>query len=211
MTDDELRAEYTSRHQATLSPVAHRLAEHLRGSVSDLPRIDRVSARAKGIDRFMGKATKVIGGGGRKYADPLNQIQDQIGARIITFYLQDVEAAAAAIERYYNRIELRSVVPESFNEFGYESKHYVLALPEDVFEDGADRRRAPKFFELQIRTLFQHAWSEAEHDVGYKATQELTLLQRRQMAFAAAQAWGADHIFSTLNRELADPTAPKRV
>ena len=60
----------------------------------------------------------------------------------------------------------------------------------------------PGFFELQIKTLFQHAWAEADHDLGYKpGTVPLTSAQRRKIAFTSAQAWGADHMFDELFRE----------
>jgi ppGpp synthetase/RelA/SpoT-type nucleotidyltranferase len=60
----------------------------------------------------------------------------------------------------------------------------------------------PEFFELQIKTLFQHAWSEAHHDIGYKAVRPLTSDERRKMAFTAAQAWGVDVIFEDLSQAL---------
>lgn len=57
----------------------------------------------------------------------------------------------------------------------------------------------PEFFELQIKTLFQHAWSEAEHDLAYKPELgELDEVELRKLAFTAAQAWGADEIFEDL-------------
>lgn len=133
-------------------------------SLAGTPRIDRVSARAKTPQRFLGKAQKLNTDGSRKYSDPL----DQVGARVIVFYLKDVETISETVERYYTRIERKDLVPESLREFGYVGKHYILGLPEDVFDDGADRDRLPRFFELQVKTLFQHAWSEAEHDLGYK-------------------------------------------
>lgn len=49
---------------------------------------------------------------------------------------------------------------------------------------------------------FQHAWSEANHDLAYKPTGELTDDQQRLFAFTAAQAWGADRIFPELRAEL---------
>ena len=94
------------------------------------------------------------------------------------------------------------LIPESENAFGYVGKHYILVIPEDLFEDDAVREKMPAFFELQIKTLFQHAWSEASHDLGYKPSESLSTLQKRQMAFTAAQAWGADQVFSTLQKEL---------
>ena len=72
-----------------------------------------------------------------------------------------------------------------------------MFIPEAILPVGPSGS-FPKFFELQIRTLFQHAWAEAEHDVGYKPTQPLKLEERRKIAFTAAQAWGADTIFQEL-------------
>jgi ppGpp synthetase/RelA/SpoT-type nucleotidyltranferase len=141
--------------------------------------------------------------GVKKYDRPFQQIQDQVGARVITFYLDDVIAVASTIERYFKRIETRDMVPDSESEFGYIGKHYILAVPDDVYpDDEGEAKLIPKFFELQIKTLFQHAWSEANHDIAYKPVTTLTSLQKRQLAFTAAQAWGADQIFETLSREL---------
>ncbi|MNL70650.1 hypothetical protein D3C87_1956870 [compost metagenome] len=71
-----------------------------------------------------------------------------------------------------------------------------------MIDDDADRAKVPEFFELQVKTLFQHAWSEAEHDLAYKPSEPLSTLQQRQIAFTAAQAWGADQIFEQLHTEL---------
>ncbi|MBR7996113.1 RelA/SpoT domain-containing protein [Burkholderia cenocepacia] len=202
MSDDELAAEYASRRERILVPLAQRLSEMLVETVSGIPRVDRVSVRAKDAERFMGKALK-IKDGIRKYDRPLVQIQDQIGARIIVYYLSDVDAISSEIEKYFTHIEAKEINPDSEKEFGYVGTHYILAIPEDVYpEDAADVGGMPKFFELQVKTLFQHAWSEAEHDLSYKAPIPLTSQQKRQLAFTAAQAWGADEIFHTLAKQL---------
>lgn len=202
MTDEELSIEYRRRHAQILVPLTERLQPMLADVVAGLPRIDRVSARAKSPDRFLAKAIKQDEGV-RKYDRPLEQIQDQVGARVIAFYLDDVIAISSVIDRYFRHIEARDLVPESESEFGYIGKHYILMMPEDVYpDDEVDVKRMPKFFELQIKTLFQHAWSEAGHDLAYKPVSPLTSLQKRQLAFTAAQAWGADQMFGTLFNEL---------
>lgn len=202
MTEEELRTEYESRHRIFLKPLAERLAAHLQDNLQGLPRIDRVMARAKSPDRFLAKAAKARADGGPKYSHPFEQIQDLVGARIIVFYEHDVQTVGETIERYYRHIERKDLIPESEAEFGYFGKHFILSMPSDVIEDGDDREKIPHFFELQIKTLFQHAWSEANHDLAYKPEELLTPLQKRQVAFTAAQAWGADQIFAQLHVEL---------
>lgn len=202
MTAEELRTEYESRYTPILCPLAGRLAVQLQDHLTGVPRIDRVTARAKSPSRFLAKALKASEEGSAKYQHPFEQIQDLVGARVIVFYKQDVDAVSEVVERYYNSIERRGLIPESEREFGYVGKHFILALPDDLFDDGADRARMPTFFELQIKTLFQHAWSEAEHDLAYKPNVPMSSLQKRQVALTAAQAWGSDQLFAQLHSEV---------
>lgn len=193
-----LVADYKERSEKVLQPLSVALEDHLRDLLKGVKRIDRVQARSKSIARFLDKATK-IDGGKPKYSDPLHQIQDQIGARVICFYLDDVERVSHHLERYLKSVEKRLVVPESDSEFGYFGKHYVQFIPSDVIDDSWDKDLVPEFFELQIKTLFQHAWSEADHDLGYKpGGLELSSDQKRKVAFTSAQAWGADQLFNEL-------------
>lgn len=202
MNELDLIAEYRARHLAILNPIAGKLTKLIQDMVSGTPRVDMVAARAKSPDRFLRKANKKDDHGRLRYEHPFEQIQDLIGARIVVFYMQDVDAVCEIVERYFRRIEAKVLAPEAADRFGYVGMHYILAMPEDVIADDFDRDRIPQFFELQIKTLFQHAWSEAEHDVGYKPSDTITSHQQRQLAFTAAQAWGADHIFSQLHHEL---------
>jgi putative GTP pyrophosphokinase len=195
---DSLAERYRQRYEQALKPVAVALEELVADYVRGQPRIDRVSARAKDVKSFLAKASKEEDGK-PKYGEPLSQIQDQIGCRIITFFLSDVDQIDALVLKYFRAIERKDRVPESEWEFGYFGRHYVLLLPDDVVDTGIDRNMVPSFFELQIKTLFQHAWSEAEHDLGYKpAEQPLTPDEKRRLAFTSAQAWGADQIFNEL-------------
>ncbi|SMC32731.1 ppGpp synthetase catalytic domain-containing protein (RelA/SpoT-type nucleotidyltranferase) [Fulvimarina manganoxydans] len=193
-----VRTEYTKRHDEALGPIANKLDEYLRSLLVDVERVDRISTRPKSIDRFVAKA-EIMKDGKLKYDEPLHQIQDQIGARIITFYTSDVERIAEIVLKYFRPIESRNVVPQKEWEFGYFGKHHILLLPMDVVSEDVDDSMRPACFELQIKTLFQHAWSEANHDLGYKPGAEpLNPDENRQLAFTSAQAWGADRIFNEL-------------
>ncbi len=198
-----LRLEYERRFTEVLKPLASAIESFLRETVlHGHLRVERIAARAKSINRFVAKAEKQTKGA-RKYSDPLKQIQDQIGARVIVFYLDDVVPVSSEIMKHFRYIESRQLIPESESEFGYVGRHFILAIPLDAVPGEIDQSRMPDFFELQIKTLFQHAWSEANHDLGYKPTTDLTSDQKRRIAFTAAQAWGADRMFQELHRELA--------
>lgn len=202
---DPLEGEYRQRYEEALLPIAAALQEHVADCFKGQPRIDRISARAKDIASFVEKARKQEDGK-PKYSEPLDQIQDQIGCRIITFFLADVPRIDALVMKYFRAIEYKDRIPESEWEFGYFGRHYVLLLPDDAVDENIDRSMVPRFFELQIKTLFQHAWSEAEHDLGYKPGEEpLTSEQKRRLAFTSAQAWGADQIFNELFQERGSP------
>lgn len=197
-----LQNDYKERYDSFLVPVSEKLTALIMEYLSGIERIDRVSSRPKSIERFLEKAA-VKKDGEHKYSDPLNQIQDQLGARVIVFYLSDVEKISAIIEKYFHPIETRDYIPDSEWEFGYFGKHYILLIPTDILADFNVPNEHPKFFELQIKTLFQHAWSETNHDIGYKQLSgELNPDQLRKLAFTSAQSWGADTIVNDLFLEI---------
>ena len=188
----------------TLVSVAHELEKFLTSRLSDQSHIDRISCRAKSPESFASKAAQVLQDGiTPKYSVPLVQIQDQIGARVLVLYLADVEVVKADVERYFTPIEQQDRIPDSPSAFGYVSYHGIFALPDDVIREGSSNDAIPRFFELQIKTLFQHAWAEANHDLVYKPNFDLTLDQQRLCAYASAQAWGADRVFEELRASLA--------
>jgi GTP pyrophosphokinase len=196
----KLREMYTQRFDGALQPLAPLLEKHIQEYFDDQPRIDRISARPKSVAKFLAKAEK-SDAGKPKYSEPLQQIQDQLAARIVTFYHSDVDRVSSIVLRYFQPIETRDLVPESEWEFGYFGRHFVLLLPSDILRGSIDRTLVPQFFELQVKTLFQHAWSEANHDLGYKPQMGHLPPQARRLAYTSAQAWGADHMFDELFRE----------
>jgi putative GTP pyrophosphokinase len=196
-----LKESYDQRYNRVLLPIAvileKLLADHLKGR----PHIDRIAVRAKSPKSFLAKALKRENGK-LEYKDPLGEIQDQLGARIIVFYTSDVKPTSQRVTRYFRHIEMLNKEPKSKSEFGYFGKHFILAVPDDAIPKKVRLENAPKVFELQVRTLYQHAWSEAEHDIGYKPGRKLTKIEKRNFAFTAAQSWGADRIFQELHKTL---------
>ena len=180
-----------------LKEIADKLEIDLKKYLSDFSRIDKINTRVKDIDRFINKSKKIDNNGNIKYKDPLIEIQDQVGARIITYYLNDVEKIAKMINDYYSPIEEEMKQPKVYSEFSYVGKHFILFIPDELILPEY-KGNYPLFFELQIKTLFQHAWAEAEHDINYKSRGDISFEDKRLVAFSAAQAWGADKVFNEL-------------
>lgn len=195
--------DYRARHAEVLEPLAHALEQQIAEYLDARPRIDRISARPKGIKKFLDKAAKRNDDGSLKYEHPLAQIQDQVGARVTVFYKSDIEPISTELLKYLRPIESKDLVPSSEWEFGYFGRHHVCLFPPDLILPDWNPDHVPQFFELQVKTLFQHAWSEANHDLGYKPdTQPLTSDQLRMLAYTSAQAWGADRVFDELFEQL---------
>ncbi|MXZ91428.1 MAG: hypothetical protein F4W95_06380 [Chloroflexi bacterium] len=192
--------QYEQRYN-TLPPVRDAIESRLLAICSDLPHIDRITCRVKTPESFAKKADKLDAEGWPIYEAPLSQIQDQIGTRILVLYLSDIRKIEEAVLPHFQEAEHKAIEPGPAS-FGYFGEHWLLAIPNNLIPSMVDPEDVPPFFELQVKTLFQHAWSEAEHDLGYKSPQLLTPSQRRLFAYASAQAWGADRVFEELFGEL---------
>lgn len=198
-----IEADYRARYDQVLVPLATSLSELLTEHLGGQARIDRISSRAKSVDRFISKAKNVTDSGVPKYDVPLAQIQDQVGARVTVFYKSDVMRVRDILMRYLRPVESKDLVPASEWEFGYFGWHSVCLFPAELILPEWPTEHIPNFFELQVKTLFQHAWSEANHDLGYKPERgELAADQKRILAYTSAQAWGADRAFDELFHEL---------
>lgn len=186
-------AELTNAYQARrplLVELASRLEEKAKDALDGVPHIDRISFRAKSLDSFLEKAMKAT------YANPLSDVEDQVGGRVLTFFRNDIPVVRASVTKWFGAIEHTIKEPAGPKEFGYESDHYIFVIAEHVKPSGWDELPdMPTTFELQIRTLFMHAWAEPQHNMGYKGS-TLDDNTSKELAWAAASAWGADRTFN---------------
>lgn len=192
------KADYEPRFPL-LQELARRLEQETRDSLKNIPRIDRISFRAKEPVSFAKKSLSTGKEGIRKYAYPLSDIEDQVGGRVLVFFRRDIDIVVNCLLKTFSRVEQTRKAPSSDNAFSYESDHLVFMIPPQVIPSGWDKLDwRPTTFEMQVRTLFMHAWAEPEHDISYKAQVPLTSEERRKIAWAASNAWGGDAIFEQI-------------
>lgn len=120
-----------------------------------------ISSRTKELDSFNTKASQ------EKYDDPINQIKDLSGIRITCYVESDVEKISKVIENEF-KVDFDHYNNKSGNKFGYRSVHYVAQLNDSRLKITEFKIFTDMEFEIQIRTILQHAWAEIEHDRGYK-------------------------------------------
>ena len=69
----ELEDSYRHRFSAALTPLASAIEGQLRDYFATEPRIDRITARPKSVERFLTKA-QTLENETPKYSEPLHQI-----------------------------------------------------------------------------------------------------------------------------------------
>ncbi|MBQ9462903.1 MAG: hypothetical protein IJU68_04525 [Bacteroidales bacterium] len=147
--------------------------------------------RVKSEDSLAGKLELK----GSKYAS-LEDITDIIGLRVITFYTDDIAKVSSAIERLFevdwaNSVDKRKA--HEIDSFGYLSLHYICYAP-----------GFPYRFEIQLRTVLQHAWANMNHDTGYKSGVEIPKSYLRNLSRLAGILELVDEQFSIIRSELTD-------
>jgi putative GTP pyrophosphokinase len=162
-----------------------------------------VDGRTKSVASFAAKAARLLDGQ-PAYADPLQQITDQLGVRVITYVHSDVAAVAGVFDDQLVVEDDRDLGLETAREgrFGYSSRHLLVSVGEPAPEGYADLvgLRAS----IQVRTVLQHAWAEFEHDIRYKGTvpEEHAPDLDRRFTLAAGLLELADQEFSAIRARL---------
>jgi predicted RNase H-like nuclease/ppGpp synthetase/RelA/SpoT-type nucleotidyltranferase len=183
---------YAERHPEMV--VAADAAVALLSSILDEAGINylTIEGRAKSVASFAEKATRTAGGR-PLYPDPVRDIGDQLGIRVITYVRDDVEAVAALLAEQLTVRDDRDFgeLTASEGRFGYASRHLQVEIDHRVVQ-------------VQLRTVLQHAWAEFEHDIRYKGLvpPEHASEFDRRFTLAAGLLELADQEFSAIRDRL---------
>jgi putative GTP pyrophosphokinase len=145
--------------------VLQELVQRFRPWFDDIDLHPGMKVRVKSFSSWFEKVLKKIRHG---VAPDEVQIHDVLGLRIVCPFLEDLKRIEDLIRRHFTVLEEeKKSASQSFKEFGYESTHFLVALPGDIVESLALADPPP--CEIQVRTILQDAWAEVEHELVYKS------------------------------------------
>ena len=153
----------------------------------------RVKGRVKSFNSYLKKYIRYL-----KDGTTPSTINDLIGIRVICPFQEDLFAVEKLLENKFKVIEVdRKGEKHTFREFGYESIHLLIAVPDDILKERDNT--SCETAEIQIRTILQDAWAEVEHELIYKAEfNPFGTPLKRKLAAVKASLSLADIVFQEI-------------
>lgn len=135
----------------------------------------------------------------------VKEVTDISAVRITTYFADDVDRVVAILADEFlidedNSVDKRALLDP--DRFGYLSTHHVATLSVGRCRYPEYRRFDGLKFEIQTRSILQHAWAEIEHDLGYKSMLEVPKEIRRRFSRLSGLLELADSEFLAIRDQL---------
>lgn len=144
----------------------------------------------------------------KAYREPLHQIEDKIGTRVVMLTTADVSEVSSLLMAYdgwqvWKDRDPFDAIQNAPNTFDYQSIHLIVKpvksagfCPENVVD--------LLTCEIQIRTLLQHAYAEISHDSTYKGPYKNDREIQRKLAKSMALMEATDDYFCDIFKLMND-------
>jgi putative GTP pyrophosphokinase len=130
-------------------------------------------------------------------------LNDKLGIRIVCTFIEDLEKVDVFLRENFNikNIEYKKEALD-FDKLDYISNHYDASVKSDLKAFRAFDKYKDLVFEIQVRTLNQHAWSNTAHSLSYKQEADIAPLLKRRVYRLLSLYEIADDEFSAVNKAL---------
>jgi ppGpp synthetase/RelA/SpoT-type nucleotidyltranferase len=163
-----------NKNNATLLTLVHELL------IAQNIKTQNIEHRTKTVTSFLEKIDR----DGKSYKDPIKEITDLSGLRIILFYLDDIDKVENLIKSEFKvdpKLSINKKNILDFDQFGYLSVHQIISLkmPRSALTEW--KKFDGLVAEIQTRTVLQHAWASISHTLQYKNEKDIPKELRRQL------------------------------
>lgn len=196
MNKDSIYEEYKKK-----LPDYERIERNVKGAINEFLTTQNIplltiSSRIKDFDSFYEKISR------KSYENPFDDNEDFCGIRIVLYYLEDIEKVEKIIEKNFKIQESDNKSDKlELNEFGYRSKHLIIKINNSWCVTPNYKGLENIKVEIQIRTSLMHTWAAIEHQLGYKANQELDEKLKRKLYLISAKLEDADMQFQEIKNQ----------
>ena len=157
-------------------------------------KVAHISYRAKELSSFLEKIDR------KTYVNPINEIVDLSGVRLVYLYTSDINRIKDIIE---SRFEILETVDQQeqyeHDQFGYSALHYVVRLGSNHLGARYDDLKDLKC-EIQVRTILQDAWSIVSHHLLYKRESQIPSVLKRKIHSLSGLFETADDQFDNIKK-----------
>src|SRR5262245_56322197 len=124
--------------------------------------IASIASRAKAIDSVVQKISR------KQYDDPMSEIPDFAGVRVVCLYDSDLPEIQRLIEQAFQVAEATDKMEVlGADRMGYQGRHFVVRLGPQFCGDRYEGLH-DLHCEIQARTVLQDAWAQISHHLVYK-------------------------------------------
>lgn len=135
----------------------------------------------------------------KKYENPLYEVTDKVGTRLVLLNSDDVKKVSEFIVKNKTDWTIVEVARSIDNDilkqpevFSYQSNHYIV---KPISNDFSTIDINYLTCEIQVRTILQHAYAEVSHDTIYKKHVDMSTIVKRKLASSMAFIEAADEKF----------------
>ena len=155
----------------------------------------RIKTKESAVEKLDRKSTKY---------SSIRELTDTVGFRVICYFSDHVNTVADILSKvldvdYSRSMDKRTAIDPT--SFGYISLHFICSLPKDK---GYREELCNIKFEIQMRSILQHAWAEIEHDLGYKTEFAIPTNMRREFSRIAGLLEIADECFDNIRKYVSE-------
>lgn len=196
-------AKKWEKDEPKYNELGQHIAAFIKQEISNLEIFPEVTFRTKELLSIIKKIKKKQ----REKAYDYNSLKDKLGIRIICMFSEDMDKIDRFLHDNFNIINAEYKKQAlDFNTLDYISNHYdsKIKLANGAFKNL--KKHKDFVFEIQVRTLNQHAWSNAAHTLSYKQEAGIPDNLKRKVYRLLSLYEIADDEFSSVNNALlSDP------